>query len=256
MKAVILAGGLGTRISEETSVRPKPMVEIGGKPILWHIIKTYSHYGINDFVICLGYKGEIIKNYFHNYYLLMSDVTFDMQHNTVTYHQTNSEPWRITLVNTGEDSMTGGRIKRIRDYVKDDDCFCLTYGDGLADINIAESIEYHRSHGKLATVSGYQSIGRFGLLEMKNDRVASFREKPKDEGGYINIGYFVLSPKIFDYIEGDATIWEKEPLQNLAEESNLMAYRHKGYWHAVDTLRDLTVAQELWTTGKAPWKTW
>jgi glucose-1-phosphate cytidylyltransferase len=256
MKAVILAGGLGTRLSEETTLKPKPMVEVGGKPLLWHIIKQYSHYGINDFIICLGYKGHIIKHFFAHYYLLMSDVTFDMTDNSATFHRNVAEPWRVTLVDTGEESMTGGRVRRIRDYIKDDDCFCLTYGDGLSNINIAESIAFHRNHGKLATVTAVQTAGSYGVLDLQGEKVGAFREKPAGDSAYINAGFFVLSPRVIDYIDGDDTVWEKKPLEMLASRGELMAYRHSGFWHCVDTLRDRTQAEALWDSGKAPWKLW
>jgi glucose-1-phosphate cytidylyltransferase len=255
MKAVILAGGLGTRISEETAAKPKPMIEVGGKPLLWHIIKMYSHHGINDFIICLGYKGHVIKEYFYHYYLLMSDVTFDMSKNSVSYHSSIAEPWRITLVDTGEDSMTGGRVKRIYDYVKEDECFCLTYGDGLANVDIRASIDFHRHHKKLATVTAVQTAGRFGLLGLENNKVTAFHEKPKNNG-HVNGGFFVLSPKIIDLIDNDQTIFEKEPLEALASRSELMAYHHDGFWHCVDTLRDMQFAQQLWDSHQAPWKVW
>lgn len=256
MKAVILAGGLGTRIREETDVKPKPMIEVGGKPLLWHIMKMYSSHGIHDFVICLGYKGHAIKHFFNNYFLLMSDVTFDLQKNSITYHNSFAEPWRVTLVDTGEDTMTGGRLKRVAKYISDEEFFCLTYGDGLSDVNISDSIAFHKSHGKLATVTAYQTVGRFGLLDLDHNRVNAFREKPKNENGYINAGFFVLSPKVLDYIEGDQTVWEKEPLERLADEDQLMAYKHDNFWHCIDTLRDLQYADQLWTNGQAEWKTW
>jgi glucose-1-phosphate cytidylyltransferase len=256
MKAVILAGGLGTRISEETSTIPKPMIEIGGRPILWHIIKQYSYYGINDFIICLGYKGSAIKHYFAHYYLTKSDVTIDMRDNTSNYSANAADPWKVTLVDTGENSMTGGRLRRIRDYVKDDEAFCLTYGDGLSNVNIGESIEFHRKHGKLATVTAVQPTERFGLLDIQGDLVKKFKEKPKGDANYINGGFFVLSPKVLDLIEDDQTIWERAPLETLAHRGELAAYKHDGFWHCIDTLRDKQAAAELWDSGKAPWKIW
>ncbi|MDP3192335.1 glucose-1-phosphate cytidylyltransferase [Rhodoferax sp.] len=256
MKAVILAGGLGTRISEETSTRPKPMIEIGGKPILWHILKTYSHHGINDFVICCGYKGYVIKEYFANYFLHMSDVTFDMSKNSMEVHQRNAEPWKVTLVDTGDDTMTGGRVKRIANYVKDDEVFCLTYGDGVADVNITELIAFHKAQGVKATLTATIPPGRFGALDLAGDKVNSFMEKPKGDGAMINGGYFVLSPKVIDYITDDTTTWEREPLERLAQEGNLAAYKHHGFWQPMDTLRDKTLLEELWQSGQAPWKTW
>lgn len=254
MKAVILAGGLGTRISEETGTRPKPMVEIGGKPILWHIMKIYSAYGINHFIICLGYKGYVIKEYFANYYLHMSDVTFDLSNNTSKIHNNYAEDWKVTLVDTGEDSMTGGRIKRIYDYVKDDENFCLTYGDGVSDVNIAELIKFHKDHKKLATLTATQPPGRFGALHIDNKNlITEFQEKPDGDGNFINGGFFVLSPKVISYIEGDKTLWEQEPLKNLAKDNQLMAFKHKGFWQPMDTLRDKNYLEELWQSGKAPW---
>lgn len=255
MKAVILAGGLGTRISEETVLRPKPMVEIGGKPILWHIMKIYSSYGIQDFIICLGYKGYFIKEYFANYFLHMSDVTFDMTKNNMEIHQNNSEPWRITLVETGEKTMTGGRLKRVKDYVGNED-FCFTYGDGVADINIQALIDHHKSHQTLATVTAVQPPGRFGLLNLEDKKVLGFQEKPQGDGGWVNGGYFVLSPKVIDYIADDDTTWEKEPLERLSIENQLSAYHHAGFWQPMDTLRDKNHLEDLWDNGKAPWKVW
>ena len=256
MKAVILAGGLGTRLAEETSVRPKPMVEIGGKPVLWHILKSYSHHGINDFVICLGYRGYLIKEYFANYFLHMSDVTFDMANNAMEVHQKNAEPWRVTLVDTGEDSMTGGRLGRVADYVRDDECFCFTYGDGVADIDIAAQIAFHRGHGKEATVTAVQPPGRYGALQLDGTRVAGFIEKPRGDGGLINGGFFVLSPKVLARIDGDATSWEREPMAGLARDGELMAYVHSGFWQPMDTLREKNILEELWQSGRAPWKRW
>ncbi|TGM60664.1 glucose-1-phosphate cytidylyltransferase [Leptospira vanthielii] len=256
MKAIILAGGLGTRLSEETNLKPKPMVEIGGRPILWHIMKLYSYYGINDFIICCGYKGYVIKEYFANYFLHMSDITFDIRNNSMEVHQRYAEPWKVTLVDTGEETQTGGRLKRVKDFVKDDEAFCFTYGDGLADINIKESLAYHLAHKKLATVSSVQPPGRFGSLALDNELVKGFTEKPKGDGAWINGGFFVLSPKVFDYIEGDFTSWEQEPLAKLATENELVAYFHTGFWQAMDTLRDKFHLEELWKSGKAPWKKW
>jgi glucose-1-phosphate cytidylyltransferase len=256
MKAVILAGGLGTRLSEETVTKPKPMVEIGGRPILWHIMKTYSYYGINDFIICCGYKGYVIKEYFQNYFLHQSDVTFDMKENKMIVHKERVEPWRISLVDTGEDSMTGGRLKRVESYVKNEDFFCFTYGDGLADINIADLIKFHKTHGKEATLTATYPPGRFGALEIVNNEVRRFQEKPRGDGALINGGYFVLSPKVFDRIDGDATIWEQEPLKELASENQLMAYKHEGFWHPMDTLRDKNYLHDLFESNKAPWKIW
>lgn len=256
MKAVILAGGLGTRLSEETSVRPKPMVEIGGKPILWHIMKMYAHHGINDFVICCGYKGYVIKEYFANYFLHMSDVTFDMRSNEMHVHQKRAEPWRVTLVDTGDASMTGGRLLRVADHVKDEEAFCFTYGDGVGDVDISASIAFHRKHGKLATLTATYPPGRFGALDMQQGQVLSFKEKPKGDGAMINGGFFVLSPKVLSYLHGDATVWEQEPLMRLAEERQLMAFEHHGFWQPMDTLRDKILLEELWGNGKAPWKKW
>lgn len=256
MKAVILAGGLGTRLSEETSVRPKPMVEIGGKPILWHIMKMYSHHGINDFIICCGYKGYFIKEYFANYFLHMSDITFDMQKNEMHVHQRRAEPWKVTLVDTGDNSMTGGRLGRVADYVKDEDAFCLTYGDGVSDIDIAATIQFHKSHGKAATLTATYPPARFGALEIEQQQVKSFQEKPKGDGAMINGGFFVLSPQVLKYIKNDATIWEQEPLMQLAQSGELMAYEHTGFWQPMDTLRDKHLLEELWSSGQAPWKKW
>lgn len=255
MKAVILAGGMGTRLAEETSVRPKPMVEIGGRPILWHVMKIYSAHGINEFIICLGYKGYLIKEYFANYFLHMSDVTFDMKHNRTEIHQNNAEPWRVTLVDTGETSMTGGRLKRVRQYLGDED-FCFTYGDGVGDINITELIAFHCSQKRLATVTGTQQPGRFGALKLEGSCVANFEEKPHGDGAFINGGFFVLSPNVIDYVEGDPTIWERAPMERLAQEGQLSAYLHEGFWQPMDTLRDKQHLEELWQSGKAPWKVW
>jgi glucose-1-phosphate cytidylyltransferase len=256
MKAVILAGGLGTRISEETSIRPKPMVEIGGKPILWHIMKTYSHYGICDFVICCGYKGYVIKEYFANYFLHMSDVTFDMTNNTMEVHQRKAEPWRVTLVDTGDNTMTGGRLKRVAEYLKEEHAFCLTYGDGVSDINVSDLIAFHFENKLKATVTAAIPPGRFGALDLKGNKVGSFTEKPRGDGSMINGGYFVLSPEILDYIDDDQTIWEREPLERLSLEGNLAAYQHHGFWQPMDTLRDKVYLEELWLSGNAPWKVW
>ena len=254
MKAVILAGGLGTRISEETHLKPKPMIEIGGKPILWHIMKTYSAHGINDFIICLGYKGYIVKEYFANYYLHHSDVTFDIQNNSMAVHQSMSEPWKVTLVDTGESSMTGGRLARVADYLEDD--FCFTYGDGLSDVNISELVRFHKEQNRQATVTAVQPPGRFGSLDIKGNKVVDFEEKPKGDGSWVNGGFFVLSPKVLDKIAGDAMIWEQEPLQELAAEGQLSVFKHDGFWQPMDTLRDKTYLEELWRKDKAPWKIW
>lgn len=256
MKAVILAGGLGTRLSEETSTRPKPMVEIGGKPILWHIMKMYASHGINDFVICCGYKGYVIKEYFANYFLHMSDVTFNMRDNSMEVHNKRAEPWSVTLVDTGDDSMTGGRLLRVRDYVKDEEAFCFTYGDGVGDINITDTIRFHRSHGKAATLTATYPPGRFGALDIRQGQVMSFKEKPKGDGAMINGGFFVLSPKVLGYLTDDRTIWEQDPLINLASDGQLMAYEHHGFWQPMDTLRDKNHLEELWESGRAPWKSW
>lgn len=256
MKAVILAGGLGTRLSEETSTRPKPMVEIGGKPILWHIMKMYSSHGINDFVICCGYKGYVIKEYFANYFLHMSDVTFNMRDNGMEVHNKRAEPWSVTLVDTGDHSMTGGRLNRVRDYVKDEEAFCFTYGDGVGDIDIAETIRFHKAHGKAATLTATFPPGRFGALDIREGQVMSFKEKPKGDGAMINGGFFVLTPKVLDYLTDDSTVWEQEPLNNLASDGQLMAYEHHGFWQPMDTLRDKNHLEELWESGSAPWKTW
>ncbi len=256
MIAVILAGGLGTRISEETHLRPKPMIEIGGKPILWHIMKIYAAHGVNRFVICCGYKGYIIKEYFANYFLHMSDVTFDMKNNEMEVHQRNVEPWHVTLIDTGEDTLTGGRIKRVGDYVRDEDCFCLTYGDGLSDVDICASIGFHRSHGKIATVTAVQPPGRYGALERDGDAVVKFSEKPRGDGGLINGGFFVLSPKSLEFIEGDHTPWESDPMVRLAETGELMLFEHSGFWQAMDTLRDKNMLESEWASGSARWKVW
>jgi glucose-1-phosphate cytidylyltransferase len=254
MKAVILAGGLGTRISEESHLRPKPMIEIGGKPILWHIMKIYSRYGINEFVICLGYRGYIVKEYFANYFLHMSNVTFDMVENRMEVHEHHAEPWRVTLVDTGQDTMTGGRLKRVRDYIGDE-TFCFTYGDGVSDIDINDAIRFHKAHGKAATVTAIQPPGRYGALNMEGDVVRSFQEKPAGDGAWINGGFFVLEPSVIDRIAGDHTFWEQEPLQGLAEDGELVSYRHTGFWQAMDTLRDKNQLEELWSRNP-PWKVW
>lgn len=256
MKAVILAGGLGTRLSEETSVRPKPMVEIGGKPILWHILKMYSAHGINDFIICCGYKGYVIKEYFANYFLHMSDVTFNMRDNTMKVHDQRAEDWNITLVDTGDDSMTGGRLRRVADYVKDEEAFCFTYGDGVSDLDISATLAFHKAHGKAATLTATFPPGRFGALDIQNGQVLNFKEKPKGDGALINGGFFVLSPAVLDYLEDDSTTWEQEPLMKLAAEGQLMAYEHPGFWQPMDTLRDKHYLEDLWQSGKAPWKSW
>jgi glucose-1-phosphate cytidylyltransferase len=257
MKAVILAGGRGTRISEESGLRPKPMIEIGGKPILWHIMKLYSEAGVNDFVICLGYKGYMIKEYFANYFLHTSDVTIDVKENRMEVHSKYAEPWRVTLVDTGAKTMTGGRVKRIAPYVQNED-FCLTYGDGVSDLNIRKLLEFHKSHGRVATVTAVQPQGRFGSVQVEGEdgRVTEFVEKPLGDGQWINAGFFVVSPKIFSYVDGDDTIWERAPMERLTREGELSAFRHEGFWHAMDTMRDRTHLEELWASGKAPWKTW
>lgn len=255
MKAVILAGGLGTRISEETQIKPKPMVEIGGKPILWHILKIYSAHNIHDFIICLGYKGYVIKEYFANYFLHSSDVTFDMARNKMEVHHKHAEPWRVTLVDTGEKTMTGGRLRRVRDYLEDND-FCFTYGDGLSDVNLTALMEFHQKHGKLASVTAVQPPGRYGALERNGDQVQGFREKPQGDGGWINGGFFVLSPMVLDYIDSDDTSWEQEPMARLAQDSQLMAYEHSGFWQPMDTLREKNLLEDLWASGRAPWKVW
>lgn len=255
MKVVLLAGGLGTRISEESHLKPKPMIEIGGRPILWHIMKNYSKYGLNDFVICCGYKSYVIKEYFANYFLHLSDVTFDLKNNKMEVHHNESEPWKVTLVDTGEDTMTGGRIKRVKQYIGKED-FCLTYGDGLADVDISKLLEFHKSHGGLATLTAAQPPGRFGALNIESSLIKNFKEKPIGDGNWINGGFFVLNSKVLDLIEGDATIWEKEPLERLASQQQLHAFHHKGFWQPMDTLRDKNQLEQLWSSGKAPWKTW
>ena len=256
MKAVILAGGLGTRISEETHLKPKPMIEIGGKPILWHIMKMYSHHGVDDFIICCGYRGYVIKEYFANYFLHMSDVTFDMRTNEMVVHQKKAEPWKVTLIDTGDETLTGGRLKRVMDYVVNEQEFCFTYGDGLSDVDITASIRFHRQHGRSATVTAVSPPGRYGALERAGDEVSAFTEKPRGDGGRINGGFFVLSPAVMDLIEGDRTSWESGPLEELARQGQLMAYDHDGFWQPMDTLRDKNHLEELWARGNAPWKTW
>jgi glucose-1-phosphate cytidylyltransferase len=256
MKAVILAGGLGTRLSEETVSKPKPMVEIGGKPILWHIMKIYSAHGINDFIVCLGYKGYVIKEYFQNYFLHMSDVTFDMQKNTMVVHHQTADPWKVTLVDTGEETMTGGRLKRVAQYLDGEEIFCFTYGDGLANVDIRKLIEFHKSHGKLATVTAVQPPGRYGALNRSDNQVQGFIEKPKGDGGWINGGFFVLSPDCINFIESDESAWEKTPLEKIANKGELMAFEHDGFWQPMDTLREKNLLEELWSSGKAPWKIW
>lgn len=256
MKAVILAGGLGTRISEETHLKPKPMIEIGGKPILWHIMKMYSAHGINDFIICCGYKGYVIKEYFANYFLHMSDVTFDIEHNQMEVHQRKAEPWRITLVDTGDNTMTGGRLKRVAEYIKDEEAFCFTYGDGVGDVDISASIAFHKAHGKLATVTAVSPPGRFGLLALEGDAVRGFDEKPRDRSNWINGGFFVLSPQVIENIADDATSWELEPMAKLASDDQLRSFEHNGFWQPMDTLREKSQLEDLWASGKAPWKNW
>ena len=256
MKAVILAGGLGTRFSEETSARPKPMIEIGGRPILWHIMKIYAAHGIHDFVICCGYKGYVIKEYFANYFLHMSDVTFNMAENRMEVHQRRAEPWNVSLIDTGDSSMTGGRLKRVAEYVKDEELFCLTYGDGVGNVDIAATVDFHRRHGKLATLTAATPPGRFGALDIRDGQVTRFLEKPKGDGASINAGFFVLSPKVLDYIENDSTVWEQEPLRNLSDDGELMAFQHPGFWEPMDTLRDKQNLESLWADGSAPWKIW
>ena len=256
MKAVILAGGLGTRISEETHLKPKPMIEIGNKPILWHIMKSYSYYGVNDFIICCGYKGYLIKEYFANYSLHQSDVTFELEKNNVTVHSDRSEPWTITLVDTGDNAMTGGRILAVKDYLKNEKTFCLTYGDGVSDINIKKSIDFHKSHKKMATISAVIPPARFGALNIEDGVVKDFIEKPKGDGGFINGGFFVLSTDVINLIDGSDCIWEQEPLRKLARDKELMAYEHDGFWQPMDTLRDKDLLEKLWQDNKAPWKKW
>jgi len=255
MKAVILAGGLGTRISEETSTRPKPMIEVGGKPVLWHILKTYSHYGINDFIICLGYKGYMVKEYFANYFLHTSDVTFDLSSNGMQVHHRHAEPWRVTLVDTGEQTQTGGRLKRVAEFL-DNETFCFTYGDGLSDVDVQAEIAFHRERGTLATVCAVQPPGRFGALDIEGNRITRFTEKPQGDGSWINGGFFVLEPGVLQYIDGDECVWEREPLETLARDAQLSAYTHDGFWQPMDTLRDKTRLEDLWQSGNAPWKCW
>jgi len=254
MKAVILAGGLGSRISEETHLKPKPMIEIGGKPILWHIMKTYATYNINDFIICCGYKGYYVKEYFANYFLHMSDVTFDIKNNSMEVHRRTAEPWHVTLIDTGEKTMTGGRLKRVREYV--DDTFCFTYGDGLSNVDISKLIEFHKSKNTIATVTAVQPPGRFGTLDVQGEKISNFVEKPSGDGNWINGGFFVLEPKVFDYLENDSTVWERKPLEKLAQEGQLSAYKHPSFWQPLDTLRDKNYLEDLWNSGKAPWKNW
>ena len=255
MKAVILAGGLGTRLAEETAVRPKPMVEVGGRPVLWHLLKTYSHHGINDFVICLGYRGFVIKEYFANYFLHMSDVTFDLAENRMEVCHRHCEPWRVTLVDTGDQTQTGGRLKRVRDYVADEP-FCFTYGDGLADVNVRELVEFHKAQGRQATLTAVQPAGRFGALDIDGQRISRFEEKPQGDGSWVNGGFFVLQPEAIDLIAGDRTVWEREPMEQLARDGQLSAYTHRGFWQPMDTLRDKMKLEELWQSGAAPWKVW
>ena len=256
MKAVILAGGLGTRISEETYLKPKPMIEVGGKPIIWHIMKIYSHYGVNDFVICCGFKGYVIKEYFANYFLHMSDVTFDMRDNSMQVLQHSTEPWHVTLIDTGEETMTGGRLRRVARYVRDEEAFCFTYGDGVSNVNIAELIAFHKAQKVKATLTATFPPGRFGALDLMGDKVSAFEEKPKGDGGMINGGFFVLSPAVLDLLDRDDCVWEREPLEILAERGELAAYQHHGFWQAMDTLRDKTYLEELWRSGQAPWRVW
>lgn len=256
MKAVILAGGLGTRLSEETATRPKPMVEIGGRPILWHILKMYSHHGINDFVICCGYKGYVIKEYFANYFLHMSDVTFDMSGNQMEVHQRRAEPWKVTLVDTGDHSMTGGRLRRVASYVENEEAFCFTYGDGVSDVDIGAAVAFHKAHGKKATLTATYPPARFGALELQGQQVMNFKEKPRGEGGLVNGGFFVLSPQVLHLLKDDATVWEQEPLNGLAEQGELMAFHHEGFWQPMDTLRDKQLLDDLWASDRAPWKKW
>jgi len=256
MKAVILAGGLGTRLSEETHLKPKPMVEIGGRPILWHIMKSYSQHGINDFIICCGYKSYVIKEFFMNYLLHISDVTFDISEGSFQIHDNKAEPWKVTLVETGASTQTGGRLKRVGEFLRGEDAFCFTYGDGVSDVDISKLVEFHREHGKSATLTAVEPVGRYGALDLNNNSVQRFTEKPAEGAGWINGGFFVLSPKVLDYIDGDTTSWEAAPLEKLAAEGNLEAYRHHGFWHAMDTLRDRNLLEDLWRQDAAPWKVW
>jgi glucose-1-phosphate cytidylyltransferase len=257
MKAVILAGGLGTRLSEETDIKPKPMIEIGNKPILWHIMKTYSAHGVNDFIICCGYKGYVIKEYFANYFLHMSDVTFSVNDNSMKVHQNNAEPWTVTLVDTGENTLTGGRLKRVHKYIKDEESFCFTYGDGVSDVNITDLIKFHQAHGKQATLTATRPPGRYGALKITNSNIVEkFQEKPEGDGSWINGGYFVLSPEVIKNIDGDDTTWEQEPLKKLAKDGELMSFKHDGFWQPMDTLYEKTMLNNLWNSGKAPWKKW
>lgn len=256
MKVVILAGGLGTRISEESYLKPKPMIEIGGKPILWHIMKIYSAHGANDFVICCGYKGYVIKEYFANYFLHMSDVTFDMAKNSMVVHQQKVEPWRVTLVDTGEQTQTGGRLRRVADHIKSEEAFCFTYGDGLSDVNVHAAIDFHHRHGKLATITAVYPPGRYGAIERAGDQVTRFTEKPRGDGGLINGGFFILSPRCLDYIDGDDSSWEGPPIVRLAASGQMMAFEHRGFWQAMDTMRDKVMLEDLWASGRAPWKIW
>lgn len=255
MKCIILAGGLGTRLSEETSSKPKPMVEIGGRPILWHIMKMYSNHGVNEFIICAGYKGYIIKEYFANYFLHMSNITFDMSTNEMKVHENKAESWKVTIVDTGDETMTGGRLLRVKDYIGNE-TFCFTYGDGVSDIDITSLIEFHKGKNKLATVTAVQPPGRFGAIKMTETTITSFEEKPQGDGGYINGGFFVLEPKVFDLIDGDTIIWEREPMEKLAEKRQIEAFKHDGFWRPMDTLRDKNLLEDLWDSNKAPWKTW
>jgi glucose-1-phosphate cytidylyltransferase len=256
MKAVILAGGLGTRLSEETHLKPKPMIEVGGKPILWHIMKGYSAHGVNDFIVCCGYRGYVIKEYFANYFLHMSDVTFDMASNTMEVHHQKVEPWKVTLIDTGDYTMTGGRLRRVADHVRNEEAFCFTYGDGVANVDISAEIAFHKEHGKWATVTAVQPPGRYGALRLESSKVVGFMEKPLGDGGLINGGFFVLSPKCLDLIKDDASSWEAEPLATLASQGQLAAFEHKGFWQPMDTLREKNLLEELWVSGKAPWKVW